>query len=326
MCRWYRVLTGLGWSVAVWAVCWTACFGPGTAVAGQPPVVRFAYQDRAGSVLPMVAVEQKFFEAAGVVVQTQQFNNGPACAEALFTGAADVAGMGDTAAIILIAKRPDVVVLASHATGERRHRVMVKADASMTSLADLRGKRIGVKKGTSTYGGLLAALARDGVAPDAVTIVDLPPPTLLEALAAGSIDAFAASEPTPSVAEGKGARELADLGGLGNEYPILLVARKAYVAANGPALAQFFAALRQAQAATAAHPDAVAALVAAQSGLSLETTRSVLTRHAYALRADAAIAASLAQTAAFLEREKIIDHAPDMAAAMDGRFVEGPGR
>ena len=325
MCRWCRGMF-FGCRVAVWAVLWTACFGQGAAVAGQMPVVRFAYQDRAGSVLPMLAVEKKFFEAAGIMVESYQFNNGPACAEALYTGAADVAGMGDTAAIILIAKRPDVAVLASHATGERRHRVMVAANAPLASLADLRGKRIGVKKGTSTYGGLLAALARDGVAPDAVTIVDLPPPTLLEALAAGSIDAFAASEPTPSVAEGKGARELTDLGGLGNEYPILLVARKAYVAANGPALAQFFAALNTAQAYAVAHPDEVAGLVAAQSGLQLETTRSVLARHAYSLRADAAIAASLAQTAAFLEREKIIDHAPDMAAAMDGRFVEGPGK
>ena len=61
---------------------------------------------------------------------------------------------------------------------------------------------------------------------DDIAIIDLTPPTMTDALLAGSLDAFAASEPTPSAAEQKGARELATLGGLGNEYPILILASR----------------------------------------------------------------------------------------------------
>ena len=308
-------LACLGLALSLWT---------GPVLAGE--TVRFAYQDRAGSVLAQTALAQGYFEAAGVTVEPKIANNGPATAEALFTGAADLADMGDTAAVILAARQPDAVVLASHATGEGRHRLLVRADSPAASLADLRGKRIGVKKGTSTYGGLLAALERAGIPAEAVTIVDLPPPTLLEALAAGSIDAFAASEPTPSAAETKGARAIGDFAGLGNNYPLVLVARRATVEAKAEALQRFFTALARAEAYVAAHPEETAALLAAQTGLPPDVARAAMARHAYALRADDALRASLTQTAAFLVREGVIDKAPDMAAAVDGRFVAGAGK
>ena len=93
-----------------------------------------------------------------------RFSSGPACAEALYSGAADIGGMGDTTAIIMTARSPAFVIIASHATGEHRHRVMVRNDSRLQTLNDLKGKRLGVKKGTSTYGGLLAALSKAGMA------------------------------------------------------------------------------------------------------------------------------------------------------------------
>jgi sulfonate transport system substrate-binding protein len=290
-------------------------------LAAEVPSLRFAYQDRLGSVIPIVAVHNRFFEAEGLAVTALQFNNGPACAEALYSGAADVAGMGDTAALILVSRNSDSRMLASHATGEHRHRVMVRSDSPWQTLEDLRGKTIGVKKGTSTYGGLLLALAGAGIPPEAVRIVDLQPPTLIEALAAGSIDAFAASEPTPSTAEARGARQLLTLGGLGNEYPVMLLARRQFVSANDEALQRFFRALKRAEAFIADHPEETAKLLAEQSGLDLPTTRQVMARHVYRVRLDAAIGSSLGQTAAFLKNEGIIENAPDLSAVVDRRYV-----
>lgn len=310
----------LGQAALVLAALWSGC-APGGARAAGTPAVRLAYQDRVGSVIPLVAVRQGFFKEAGVDVAAKQFNNGPACAEALYSGAVDVAAMGDTAALLVVARHPGVVMLASHATGEGRHRVMVKAGAPETSLAGLKGKRIGVKKGTSTYGGLLLALGKAGMTQADVTLVDLDPPAMAEALAAGSIDAFAASEPTPSVAETRGARQLADLSGLGNDYPIMLLARSAYVTARRETLGKFFAALAKAQAWAAAHPEETAGLMAETSGLPLPAVRAAMARHAYALRLDAAIVASLAQTADFLVREHILDAAPDFTVVVDRSFV-----
>ena len=281
--------------------------------------LRFAYQDRIGSVIPAVAVRQGFLAQEGLDAATLQFNSGPACSEALYSGAADIAGMGDTAALIIASRASDMRLLASHATGEHRHRIMVRTGSPLTRLTDLAGKSVGVKKGTSTHGGLLLALVKAGVSD--VNLIDLNPPTQVEALGAGSIDALAASEPTPSAAELKGARELATLGGLGNAYPIMLVAKKSFIDANPEILARFFRALRRAEAYIAANPEDVVRFMAEQSGLDLETTRKAMTRHVYKLRLDSGITSSLEQTAEFLEREHILDRKPDLATIVEAKFM-----
>lgn len=305
--------------IALFLLSLPACSAPD--LTQDTPVVRFAYQDRVGSIIPIVAVEQVMFEAEGVRVRSAQFNSGPASAEALYTGAVDVAAMGDTAALIMLARRPDMVILASHAAGEHRHRLMVKADSGLQGLEDLKGKTVAVRKGTSTHGGLLLALNRQGIPVADLKLMDLSPPVMTDALAAGSIEAFAASEPTPSVAETSGARQLATFGGLGNEYPILIVAPRAFVAANEAALERFFWALKRAEAFALANPERVIKLLAEQSGLSPQAVQSAMSRHSYALRLDQSILESLEQTADFLREEGILTERLDVGARIDARFL-----
>ena len=57
---------------------------------GTSPI-RFAYQNRAGSALCIIAVEKELFNRQGVAVEAARFNSGPACSEALYSGAADIA-------------------------------------------------------------------------------------------------------------------------------------------------------------------------------------------------------------------------------------------
>ena len=184
--------------------------------------IRFALQNRIGSAIPIVALEKGFFKQQALVIKPLRFSSGPACAEALYSGSADIGTMGDTTAIFATVQHANLKIFASHSTGEHRHRLIVQNTSVYRTLGDLRGKRIGIKKGTSTHGGFLAALAIGNIPRTAITVVDLNPNTMPTALMAGSIDAFAASEPTPSLAELKGGRELITFGGLGNQYPCLL--------------------------------------------------------------------------------------------------------
>ena len=283
----------------------------GVAYANDSLSLRFAFQDRVGSVIPILAVKKGFFKAQQLTIKALRFSSGPACAEALYSGAADIAGMGDTTAIIMVTRSPDVAIMGSHATGEHRHRIMVRETSPIHTLEDLKGKQLAVKKGTSTYGGLLAALGKANISPADIRVIDLTPPTMTEALLAGSIDAFAASEPTPSAAEQKGARELTTLGGLGNVYPILILARRGKLAGGAEAFGRFFNAMRQAEAYAARHPDEIARLMADETGLALATTRRAMQRHQYRLGLDNEIFSSLEQTAVFLKDHKIIPVVPD---------------
>ena len=252
-------------------------------------VIRFAFQDRIGSVIPIVADSKGFFKEEGLLVKSLRFSSGPACSEALYSGSADVAGMGDTTAIIIATRSDRFLIIASHATGEHRHRIMVLKDSSLKALHDLKGKKLAVKKGTSTYGGLLAALNNAGISPGELHILDLTPPTMTDALMAGSIDAFAASEPTPSSAEGKGARELTTLGGLGNEYPLLILAHSDFLI-NRPEIARkFLHALKKAEKYVHTHPEEVATIMSTETGLPLGTAKQAMQRHQYRLRLDTGI-------------------------------------
>ncbi|MCG8568031.1 MAG: NrtA/SsuA/CpmA family ABC transporter substrate-binding protein [Desulfobacterales bacterium] len=281
-------------------------------VHGGNSVVRFALQDRIGSVLPMVAVERDYFSKQGIPIKPFRFSSGPSCMEALYSGSVDIATMGDTTALILTAKNPDFVVIASHAQGEFRHRVMVKPDSPFNSLADLKGKRIGIRKGTSTHGGFLAALQAASLSGDAFMPMDLKPATMVDALMAGSLDAFAASEPTPSLAETRGARELTTFGGLGNQYPILILARREWVRENRDLAIGFLRALEDARTFQIKYPREAIALVSRQTGLDSKITREVMARHEYGLQLGPTVMGSLARTAAFLVDQGIINGVPDL--------------
>ena len=291
--------------------------GMAAGVNAETSEIRFAYQDRIGSAIPIIAVRKGFFAEEGLHVRPLRFSSGPACAEALYSGAADIGGMGDTTAIIMATRSSRFAIIASHATGEHRHRIMVSINSGMRSLRDLHGKRIGVKKGTSTYGGLLVALKKEGMSEDDVGIIDLPPPTMTDALQAGSLDAFAASEPTPSAAEQKGARELTTLGGLGNQYPILILANRDFLKKQKDSVRKLLRAMKRAELYVADHPQDTVAIMASETGLPLSTTQKAMKRHTYQLILDSEIRSSLEQTALFLKKQNIIKEVPDFSAVME---------
>ncbi len=284
--------------------------------------IRFAFQDRIGSVIPIVAVANGYFKDEGLNVKPLTFSSGPACAEALYSGAADIGAMGDTTAIITVSRTERFRIIASHATGEHRHRVMVQKNSSFTNLADLKGKRLAVKKGTSTYGGLLAALKKQGILPYEFQIIDLSPSVMNDALAAGSIDAFAASEPTPSLKEGSLFKELSTFGGLGNEYPIMILADHNCFKDRAEDMEAFLKALKRAEKFIGKNPDEVIRIMSQETGLSPEAAKRAVKRHQYSLRLDDGIIISLEDTAHFLCSEKIIRNVPDFREVSDFSYLE----
>jgi ABC-type nitrate/sulfonate/bicarbonate transport system substrate-binding protein len=257
-------------------------------------------------------VEKGFFSAHGVNVEPFLFNSGPACAEALYTGAADIAAMGDSTAIITLRRNQNISLLVSHASGEHRHRMMVGADSGCMNIGDLKGKRIGVKKGTSTYGGLLKYLQVNNLDPEMFEIVNLKPSTMPEALASGSIEAFAASEPTPSLAGMQGARELTTFGNLGNNYPIMTLVNQDFASSRPEDIGAFTAALADAETFIRQNPGAAIQIMAQKLNMPPEITQKAMQRHNFTLDLGEMTLLSLSNTARFLHSEGIIDQVPHM--------------
>lgn len=277
----------------------------------NPAPIRFAYQNRIGSAICILAVEKNFFAEEDLPIKTYRFDSGPACAEALFTGSADIATMGDTTAILALVQNSNLTILTSHSQGEHRHRLVTRPDSPLKTVLDCEGKTIAVKKGTSTHGGLLQFLAAHGMDENTIRLIDMQPSDMPDALSSGSVDAFAASEPTPSLAEERGAIELATLGGIGNKYPILIMSNKAFVKAHPEQIQRFLNALKKAEIYIQEHPEETQKILSQTTGLSMDMTYKAMKRHVFTLTLDKEILASLKETTDFLVKQGRIARRPE---------------
>ena len=280
------------------------------------PTVRFMYQDRIADAVSIVAVRQGIFARHGLEIQGRVLTSGPETLEVLAMGRADIATMGDTTAVIAVTRAP-AVIIASHGGGEKRHRIMVRKDSPLRRPADLVGRRVAVKKGTSTYGGLLSWLRANGLE-GKVRIVDMRPPDMPDALVSGAVDAIVASEPTPSVIESKGlGRELATLAGQGSSYPIMLVARRDYVTRHRSTVVRFLRAMLEASRIVRDKPKFAARVVAGIAGLTPDVALRSMTFHYYKLSLDERTMRSLQKAAGFLQAEGLLKAAPQWNKVVD---------
>lgn len=110
-----------------------------------------------------------------------------------FPGLADVAGNAETQLLRASIKQPDVRLVLTVAEG--LYRIVARRSAGISSLADLKGKRIATQLDTSAAYYLRSALASVNLAESDVQIVGSTPKALTDALIAREIDAITIWEP-----------------------------------------------------------------------------------------------------------------------------------
>ncbi len=286
-----------------------------SALFAKPIVV--ALQDRVVDATVIVAFEKKFFQEEGIEVIPKRFTSGPATSEALIFGDADIATMGDTAALIAISKYcPSIKMLIPLGGGEKRHGVVIPLDSNATTLKDLVGKKIAVKKGTSTNGGLLLRAKKEGITLEK-EMMDLEPSLMASALYSKEVDAVVASEPTPSVLVEKGiGKRMMTLEGLGNSYPLLVMVKEASFKEHREKIPAFLKALEKANAFIRNAPNESAALVSSFSKLSVKATQEAMSYHFYTMGWDEASQESLAKMAQFLVDARILKTLPSIDACI----------
>ncbi|MEA3400067.1 MAG: ABC transporter substrate-binding protein [Armatimonadota bacterium] len=282
--------------------------------AQQPVAARFTYSEKTSNAPVVVAVERGLYAEEGLKIEKQVVTGGIESAEAIVSGQADVAALGDAPAIICMSRSPKVLLLARLGDGERRHRIVVRRGAGIKRPADLAGKRLAVQHGSSTHGGLLLYLQEHKVDPASITLVSLSPRDFPEAMSAGQIDAAAGSAPWPQnvLAACDNAEPFANLEGLDNTYPVLLLAREEF-ATEQPEAAR--AVVRATQAAAEwidEHPQETADLISVRSGVAPAREREMLKDYNFGTDLTRSVIDSLEMTAQFLKDQGRIDEVPDI--------------
>jgi NitT/TauT family transport system substrate-binding protein len=143
----------------------------------------------------------------GIRVEERVFAKGLDVMQAIIAGELDVGGTASEAAIAGRAAGVPVVVVAGFARGGAR--LVRRQDQAIRGVRDLKGKKVGVTRGSIQEVLLMAELQKAGLswAPGPgkdVQVVYLAYPDLNQALMGGHVDAMMQSEPQSSQAINKG--------------------------------------------------------------------------------------------------------------------------
>ena len=293
-------------------------------VAADEFDVRLAYGRKIHYAPQVLAEREGLFQAQGLKVKSLIVTAGIQSAEALIGAAADVAAMGDAPAVFAVASGRPVSILAAYGGGERMHRIVAAPKSGINGPADLVNRKVAVQRGSSTHGAFLRFLRQNGIDPEKVRIIDLPPNLMPDAMLSGQIEAAVGSEPWPGniLHQVKGSRELTVLSGLGNEFPLVILSARTFAEQHPDMITALLKATSQAVQMINDHPDQSAAKIAEVTGVPPDRELEVLKALEWRLRLDDAVRQSLAQTAAFMKEEGLIRDDQGLAAAFDDRFMK----
>jgi sulfonate transport system substrate-binding protein len=186
------------------AVVSVAAGTPPVAAADAPKEFRVGYQK--GAAILVVAKQREVFEkrlkALGVDnVKWVLFQFGPPLLEALGTGNIDIGLVGDTPPIFAQAANANLVYVARSPAAVSG--VVVPKDSPIQSLAELKGKKVALAKGSSSHNLTIRALKKAGLSFTDIDPVYLPPADAVAAFTTGKVDAWTLWDPYLAIAENK---------------------------------------------------------------------------------------------------------------------------
>lgn len=191
--------------------------------------LNFGFQETSWGTIGMIVEEEGLFKKAGANVNILKFDSGKTTRDAMIAGRVDVGVIGATPFVIGAAKG-DLEAIAVALYAARTNSVVASTKSGVTSVKDLKGKKVGSQLGSATDSVFQnKVLPKFGLSKSDVQMVNVTFQNHLSALAAGSVDAFAGVEPFPSLAEvEKIGKVLVDYSGF-DLQPVILAANKSVV-------------------------------------------------------------------------------------------------
>jgi sulfonate transport system substrate-binding protein len=208
-------------------------------------------------------------------VNWSDFTSGPPMLEAMASGSVDIGGVGDAPPVFAASGGEAIEIVGARETDTGdQDAVVVPKGSSITSIQQLKGKKIAYGSGSSANYNLLTVLDKAGLTTKDVTLVNLQPANALAAFTSGSVDAWDIWPPyVQQVVAQDGAKVISVGLQYGSPYSFE-VASKAAVAnpAKAAAIKAYLATLDKAYVWAASHPDSWGAAWSTASGLPASVT------------------------------------------------------
>ena len=227
---------------------------------------------------------EKRLAEQGVGVKWTEFPAGPVLLEGLNVGSIDFGTVGEAPPIFAQAAGANLVYVGNEPASPASEAIVVPKGSGLRTLADLKGKKIALNKGSNVHYLLLKALEKAGVAYADIQPVFLPPADARAAFERGSVDAWAIWDPFLAAAEKQlGARVLADGKGLVANYQFYLASRS-YAEKNPEILRIVLDEVAKVDDWGRNNPEEVATILSAQTGLGKDVVALAASRYAYGVK------------------------------------------
>jgi sulfonate transport system substrate-binding protein len=260
----------------------SAAFGltaPAFAAVEPLKELRIGYQKT--SILLAVKAQkalEKRFEPRGIAVRWVEFPFGPPLLEALNAAAIDYGYTGNAPPIFAQAAHANIQYVAVIPTRGYGQAIVVPNGSPLQTLADLRGKKVAVAKGSSAHDLLVAALESANIPWSEITPVYLAPADAAAAFSRGAVDAWSIWDPFYAIAELRQKARALPIDPKAAEQNSFFLANTDFIAGHADVVTAVNEEIAKSTQWASAHRDELAALFAEASGVDLAAQKRSVSR------------------------------------------------
>lgn len=168
-----------------------AALGGALAETAEPVTLNVAYMPNYGSLWAIEAAIQKGYLAEeGITVNLVEFADGPTIIAAMESGSIDVGYIGQGAHKLCVNGQATIFALSHISNGD-----MLIGGKGITTVEDLKGKRVAYSSGTSSEDILVNSLTKYGMTMDDIEAFDMDASAIVTAMLSGGVDACATWSP-----------------------------------------------------------------------------------------------------------------------------------
>lgn len=255
------------------------------AIAQAPKEIRIGYQ-KYGTLTLLKGrgtLEQRL-AAQKIAVKWTEFPAGPVLLEGLNVGSIDFGTVGEAPPIFAQAAGARLVYVGHEPASPGSEAIVVPKNSTLRTLADLRGKKIALNKGSNVHFLLVRALEKAGIPYSAIQPIYLPPADARAAFERGSVDAWVIWDPFLAAAEQQlGARLLADGRNLVSNHQFYLAARS-FAEKHADINRILLEEIAKVDEWGKANPAEVSTILSAQTGLPKNVVDLAASRYAYGVK------------------------------------------
>ncbi|WP_316197687.1 sulfonate ABC transporter substrate-binding protein [Bradyrhizobium sp. SZCCHNS2002] len=195
---------------------------------GQDKVIRIGFQ-KYGNLILLKGKGwlEKKLQPLGYGVEWKEFPSGPPLLEALNVGSIDFGHAGETPPIFAQAAGAPFVYVAHEPPAPEGEAILLPKDSPIKTVAELKGKKVALNKGSNVHYLLVRALEKAGLKYTDIETVFLAPADARAAFERGSVDAWVIWDPFQAAAEvATNARTLTNGSNLAPNHQFYLATRK----------------------------------------------------------------------------------------------------